>query len=127
MDLELCEELSWSDRAPRQARRLLAAFLAEIGWHRVVPEAVLLASELVTNALCHASGPLELRASCANGVLCVEVRDSSSVLPTLHEPNGGGRGLHIVAEVASRWGSRRDDRGKVTWFELHRAPSDSVE
>jgi anti-sigma regulatory factor (Ser/Thr protein kinase) len=121
---DVCEKLSWSETAPREARGLLAAYLAGPDSDGLLRDAQLLVSELVTNALCHAGGPIELRASCTDEVVRVEVRDTSSVMPLLRAPNGGGRGLHIVAAIATRWGASRDDRGgKVTWFELARPRS----
>ncbi len=87
--------------------------------------AMLLTSEAVTNALLHA-GP---RASVAitagpSGVL-VEIADdapgSVPVRPRDQHPDlraPGGRGLFILSELATDWGSYEQGRGKVVWFHL---------
>ena len=51
----------------------------------------------------------------------VDVQDASPVVAVPREADAdGGRGLQLVAGLASRWGSNRVDGGKVTWFELRR-------
>lgn len=91
---------------------------------------VLLVSELVTNSLRYASGPIGVRLVRPNpdGVtpappssLLVEVSDPLPD-PPLERPAGpddeGGRGLQLVACTARRWGTRRGRTGKTVWFEL---------
>jgi hypothetical protein len=73
--------------------------------------AVLAVSELVTNAVVHAPGPLTLR---------VRV-DSSPVPPRPREAapqDLGGRGLAMVLRVVSAWGHEGSPDGKVVWCEL---------
>ncbi|MFH8728170.1 ATP-binding protein [Streptomyces termitum] len=92
--------------------------------------AVLLVSELVTNSLRYASGPIGVRVLWADGTatypprhsaLLVEVSDPLPDPPT-ERPAGpddeGGRGLGLVACSARRWGTRQGDTGKTVWFEL---------
>jgi anti-sigma regulatory factor (Ser/Thr protein kinase) len=84
----------------------------------------LLVSELVTNSLRHATGPIGVRlvrTAGATPVLLVEVSDPLPGLP--HEravgpDEEGGRGLHLVAAAARRWGTRPGESGKTVWFEL---------
>ncbi|WP_329022954.1 ATP-binding protein [Streptomyces sp. NBC_00690] len=87
---------------------------------------VLLVSELVTNSLRYASGPIGVRLAHrepAEGPpsLLVEVSDPLPDPPTervaAHDDEGG-RGLQLVAGSARRWGTRRDTEGKTVWFEL---------
>jgi two-component sensor histidine kinase len=81
---------------------------------------MLLVSELVTNSVVHAGGPVTLRAQLDGPVLQVNVDDTAATLPAPRQPDTtGGRGLHIVAALATDWGSapRRGD-GKTTWFTL---------
>jgi hypothetical protein len=120
METELIEQLPWDASSPGRARTCVADFVGAAGCAEQASEAALLVSELVTNAFRHGSGPIELRARWANGVLRVEVHDTSVVMPRLREPHAdGGRGLRIVAAIASGWGSRLHmGDGKVTWFEL---------
>ncbi|MFF8839695.1 ATP-binding protein [Streptomyces sp. NPDC015130] len=91
---------------------------------------VLLVSELVTNSLRYASGPIGVRlvrprldgaAPAAPPALLVEVSDPLPDPPT-ERPAGpedeGGRGLGLVACSARRWGTRKGRTGKTVWFEL---------
>ncbi|MEU8976118.1 SpoIIE family protein phosphatase [Streptomyces monashensis] len=80
----------------------------------------LLVSELVTNALRHAGPPRQLRLF-RDRSLTVEVADTGTQIPQLRpidENIESGRGMHLVNELAHRWGSRTTRHGKVVWFEL---------
>ena len=86
-------------------------------------DAVLVTSELVTNALIHAHGALEVLAQFdrQRGLLRVEVCDSSSDVPRPRKPvpnQVGGVGLRVVAAVSSAWGCAFNESGKTVWFEL---------
>lgn len=79
----------------------------------------LIVSELVTNAIRHAGGPVELRLIREHTLVC-EVSDPSSTQPRLRrarETDEGGRGLYLVAQLAARWGSRYTANGKTIWAE----------
>jgi anti-sigma regulatory factor (Ser/Thr protein kinase) len=85
--------------------------------------ALLLVSELATNAIRHGSPPVRLSLRMRGNQLRVEVTDSSPSLPQLGHPEHdqtGGRGLQIVQQLAARWGSSasRSRLGKTVWFEL---------
>jgi anti-sigma regulatory factor (Ser/Thr protein kinase) len=84
--------------------------------------AVLLVSELVTNSLRHASGPIGLRlVRLDHGGLLVEVSDPLPDPPRERNTgpdDEGGRGLRLVACSAERWGTRQGRTGKTVWFEL---------
>jgi anti-sigma regulatory factor (Ser/Thr protein kinase) len=90
--------------------------------------ALLLVSELVTNAIRHGSPPvrlsLHLDRAGGRGSLRVEVTDSSPAPPAVGasaEPDQtSGRGLFIVQQLAARWGSHVSATrlGKTVWFEL---------
>ncbi len=82
--------------------------------------AELLMSELVTNAVRHARGDIEIQMA-KGETLVVEVADDDERLP--HPVQAGaederGRGLMLVNEVAQEWGARSITSGKVVWFEL---------
>jgi anti-sigma regulatory factor (Ser/Thr protein kinase) len=91
--------------------------------HAVVPdEALLLVSELVTNAVEYGSPPIMLKVTC-NGSEGLEVRvsDGSDRLPERGEPDllaEGGRGLFLVDRLSERWGVDATDAGKEVWFAL---------
>ncbi|WBO62980.1 SpoIIE family protein phosphatase [Streptomyces camelliae] len=79
----------------------------------------LIASELVTNAIRHASGPVRLRLLRDRALIC-EVSDGSSTSPRLRRARStdeGGRGLFLVAQLTERWGTRYTMDGKVIWTE----------
>ncbi|WP_084713457.1 SpoIIE family protein phosphatase [Streptacidiphilus rugosus] len=81
----------------------------------------LLVSELVTNAILHTTGPVELRLLRDRTLIC-EVADGSSVSPRLRRArteDENGRGLFLVAQLAERWGTRfTSGGGKVIWAEV---------
>ncbi|RKN10435.1 protein phosphatase [Streptomyces radicis] len=79
----------------------------------------LIVSELVTNAIRWAGGPVGLRLI-RDETLIVEVSDPSETQPHLRSPRStdeGGRGLFLVAQLAHRWGSRYTPSGKTIWTE----------
>ncbi|QMU68031.1 SpoIIE family protein phosphatase [Streptacidiphilus sp. P02-A3a] len=85
----------------------------------------LIVSELVTNAIRHAEGPVQLRLL-RDSVLICEVADASSTSPRLRRArttDEGGRGLFLVAQLAQRWGTRyTPSGGKVIWAEQPLTP-----
>ncbi|MEU9993329.1 SpoIIE family protein phosphatase [Streptomyces sp. NPDC048045] len=79
----------------------------------------LILSELVTNAIRHATGPIGVRLIRDRSLIC-EVSDGSDVSPHLRRAttmDEGGRGLFLVAQFADRWGVRHTPDGKVIWTE----------
>jgi anti-sigma regulatory factor (Ser/Thr protein kinase) len=105
-----------------QARRLVMDAAAAFGLRELEDRVELLVSELVTNAVRHARGPVRVRASRPRTrTITVMVCDKEYSRPTLERGDrsaDGGRGLQIVDAVSDRWGvvSRAD--GKCVWFEL---------
>lgn len=108
--------------ATRAARRSVRAALAGVAGEDVVDTAVLLASELVTNAALHVGGTVHLVVRARLGVVRLEVRDSGGRLPAprrmLDRERTSGRGLHLVATLSDRWGAEPLAGGKVVWCEL---------
>ena len=104
--------------APRLARRHVRDLAMALGDERA-EDAVLLVSELVTNAVKYSRGEVTLRLVNERALVC-EVIDSSGALPRLRSPNGddeNGRGLQVVRQLSQRWGARRTANGKVVWCE----------
>ncbi|MFF7648926.1 SpoIIE family protein phosphatase [Streptomyces sp. NPDC007983] len=94
--------------------------LEEWGLEEVAFTAELVLSELITNAIRHATGPIRLQLVRDRGLIC-EVSDTSSTSPHLRyatTTDEGGRGLFLVAQFAERWGTRYTAGGKVIWAEL---------
>jgi anti-sigma regulatory factor (Ser/Thr protein kinase) len=84
--------------------------------------AVVLTSELVTNALRHEAGEtITLTITCVCDQLRVDVHDSSSCTPVLEEAPAdaeAGRGLMLVASLSAEWGFYRTPAGKAVYFTL---------
>lgn len=106
-----------------RARRALALHLRHWGvGGEGADVAILLTSELVTNAVRHSRGPIEAQARfCSARVLRVEVCDTSNTpvgasAATVDDP--GGRGLYLVDALADTWGMEHHGTGKRVWFEL---------
>ncbi|QPP07811.1 SpoIIE family protein phosphatase [Streptomyces bathyalis] len=79
----------------------------------------LILSELITNSIRYASGPIKVRLLRDRALIC-EVSDHSSTSPHLRyaaTTDEGGRGLFLVAQFADRWGTRYTKDGKVIWTE----------
>jgi len=106
------------------ARRFVASSFG--AGSEVAELAILLVSELASNAVLHARTDFELVVDLDGSRVRIEVHDENPALPVLKDyvaESVTGRGLHIVAASADTWGFHASDGGKVVWFELvHRAP-----
>ncbi|GGS17133.1 ATP-binding protein [Streptomyces nojiriensis] len=97
--------------------------LLDWGWSgtETSEDALLLVSELLTNAALHAGGCIELALS-AGEVLRIEVFDGTTTPPHRHpSPQRGlpgGHGLYIVERVSDRWGTHTHEDGKAVWAEI---------
>ncbi|MCU1674904.1 MAG: hypothetical protein JWN77_3017 [Frankiales bacterium] len=104
------------------ARRLTARMCASAHVSEDARDrAVLLTSELVTNALIHSTGDQRLTVTTRSGGVRVEVGDDSTVLPVLRgqdDQANGGRGVQLLERCASTWGWRLTSRGKCVWFDI---------
>ena len=102
----------------RKARVFVDVTLSAWDLHGLREPAVLLTSELATNAVIHARTPFRVSVM-LDEELTIEVADGSEELPRL-EPvaidGESGRGLLLVSRLADRWGSRQEERGKTVWF-----------
>jgi len=119
-DHRICFQLEPKPEAVREARTLLRDPLKRWGLEDLIDSSELLVSELVTNAIRYANGEVLLRLILEPDSLVCEVHDSSPALPRVLQVDKdaeNGRGLHVVSQVASRWGARRTAGGKVVWCE----------
>jgi PAS domain S-box-containing protein len=106
--------------AVRLARRQVRDTLVAWDLAPLSDVTVLLVSELVTNSLRYAHGPIGVR-MVRGGSLLVEVSDPLPDPPrerVAAEDDEGGRGLQLVAGASRRWGTRHGPLGKTVWFEL---------
>ncbi|MET7849666.1 SpoIIE family protein phosphatase [Streptomyces avermitilis] len=79
----------------------------------------LVVSELVTNAVRYAAGPVGVRLIRDEALIC-EVTDTSNTQPRLRRArwsDEGGRGLFLIAQLTTRWGCRYGQAGKTIWAE----------
>jgi anti-sigma regulatory factor (Ser/Thr protein kinase) len=92
--------------------------------------AVLLASELATNAVRYAATPVTVWLGHRLDRIVLSVEDASHASTTVRDPNimdEGGRGLLLVDALADRWGERELATGKLVWAEIAtRPPSGSA-
>ena len=115
--------LPTDERAPGAARKFLKGVSCRTHHARVLDEAELLVSELVTNAVVHGAPPITVEVSCDGSAgLAVSVSDLSPDLPEPRDADPyaeGGRGIHLVDLISDRWGvEERDGDGKQVWFRL---------
>ncbi len=112
-------EFPAATRSVPRARAALAQQLRTWDLEELSFAAELAVTELFTNAVVHAGGPVTLRLIKDHALIC-EVADSSSSAPRMRcaQPmDEGGRGLDLVSQVADRWGTRYTDTGKTIWIE----------
>ena len=117
-----CTSLTAGPAAAAKARRQVRAAIC--AWDVPIDPAVavLLTSELVTNAIRHeASETVMLVITCACDQLRVDVHDTSNSMPMpVDAPADAetGRGLMLVASLSTDWGAYRTPAGKAVYFTL---------
>jgi anti-sigma regulatory factor (Ser/Thr protein kinase) len=114
--------LATGPAAAAEARRQILATIYAWDIPVDVDVAVLLTSELVTNAIGHETGEfITLAVTCSFGQLCIEVHDTSRTFPVLADAAAdaeAGRGLMLVASLSATWGIYRTPAGKAVYFTL---------
>jgi anti-sigma regulatory factor (Ser/Thr protein kinase) len=114
-------ELPFTSEAPSIARGHLRRFAGDRS-AALVEDAVLMVSELVTNAVAHGQPAITLHLRWRTDRLIVAVADLGEAPLACAVPRlqASGRGLVIVEALATRWGisQGRGGSGKQVWFEL---------
>lgn len=106
-----------------KGREFTRQTLRDWGWDRYenAEDAVLVVSELVTNAALHAGGCHELVLT-AGDTLRIDVVDGATLPPRARAAGrpgvAGGHGLQIVQRLCDRWGTYPHGAGKVVWAEI---------
>jgi anti-sigma regulatory factor (Ser/Thr protein kinase) len=116
--------LACGREAPRCARVQVEAFLEAHGLDGEVRlVALVIVSELVTNAVEHGAEPITIEVAIRDDTLRFEVCDGDdrTGVVAVRSTRGGdtnGRGLAIVGSLAQRWGVRSHRGGKSVWAEM---------
>jgi two-component sensor histidine kinase len=102
-----------------EGRRFVARTLRDwdVDEERIEP-VMLVANELVANAIVHGRSAPVLSLAEAGADLLLRVSDESSALPVPQAPtrdDDGGRGLLLVEALSDRWGIDTDAAGKSVW------------
>lgn len=109
-------------RSPTEARRFVARTLTPLLGREDVETAMLVTSELVTNAALHAGTECELALHGDGNALTIRVSDFDKQVGLKRHSFGAelvtGRGLRMLEVLGRRWGVEPDPRGKTVWCEL---------
>ena len=106
--------------SPRAARQFVGSVIGHPD-DESTQMALVLTSELVTNAVVHARTPIDVKVEVDADQMRVEVADGDPRMPAPlgHNPDAvGGRGLFLVEQLSAAWGSDPCRGGKVVWFTL---------
>lgn len=101
------------------ARAHVRDWLTRTGLAELDDVVVLLASEVVTNAVLHAGSASSLLVERWGTGVRVTVTDASPVLPARRRRSGTattGRGCQLLADLSDSWGAEPDGVGKRVWF-----------
>lgn len=115
--LDLPAELDSAARARAFLRDRLPSWKLD----HLMDTAMLLTTELVTNAVVHARSPVHLAVGMSPARLRVEVADNGTGALAMREPtftDPGGRGLLLIEALSTAWGTSSAEAGKLVWFEL---------
>ena len=111
----------------RYVRHLVRDTLHAWGRLDLVDDSMIIASELASNVVNHASGPYRVVIERDAGTITVSVQDLSDQAPIRREPTArraGGRGLQMIDELATAWGTHATSQGKVVWATLDHSTAD---
>jgi anti-sigma regulatory factor (Ser/Thr protein kinase) len=106
-----------------EARLQVGRFAAENGIVAGLGPALLVVSELVTNAVLHGAEPIHVYVTNEADLLRIEVSDGDGRVEQVALQAGaadrpGGRGLTIVNSLATAWGTALHPNGKTVWAEI---------
>jgi anti-sigma regulatory factor (Ser/Thr protein kinase) len=102
-----------------EARRFVRGLLAQWSLERLTDTAVLLTSEVVTNAVLHARTDVEVTVTRMGDAVQVQVHDGSSVSPVQRRHSAEsttGRGVRLLDQLAEGWTVTQEHGGKTICF-----------
>lgn len=110
-----------------EARRFVRSTLADWETPEAVDDAMLLTSELVTNAVVHAGTHVEVVCRAGREHVQVDVVDGAPAAFPMPGPPAGpdavrGRGLRLPPALAAAWGVTYEAESKTVWFRLAATP-----
>lgn len=121
---EAAIDLPQDPTSVRKARAFVGRQLVEWGLEQLLDDALLVTSELTTNALTHAESACQLRLALTPATLRIDVLDTGTGTPEPQLPSTTsehGRGLHLVDALTNAWGLEVvSGEGKLVWAELSR-------
>lgn len=125
MGVAAFEAVDDGGRLVPQVRAFVAEELRRLGRDQLVDDAVLVASELASNAMLHAGGIALVSVTEAGDDIRIEVHDRTRVPPVMarHSTEAmTGRGLRLVAALSAEWGAEPTPEGKMVWAALSETP-----
>jgi serine phosphatase RsbU (regulator of sigma subunit) len=111
-----------------RVRAFVAGELRAMGRAELIDDAVLVASELASNALLHASGIEQVSVTDHGDAVRIAVHDRTRVPPVIARQSVEamtGRGLRLVAALSKEWGAEPTVDGKFVWADLTEAQATS--
>lgn len=110
-----------------RARQMVRAKLEAWGFQGDLGPMELAVSELVTNAIVHGEGVIDVSVSAFGDRLRLEVADEGAAVPRAggdQEIEGiGGWGLHLIDSLSDDWGSADRGGGTRVWMERSARPA----
>ncbi|WP_146238384.1 SpoIIE family protein phosphatase [Streptomyces sp. Act143] len=107
-----------------EGRRFVTSTLRDWGCpDQLIDICCLLASELLTNSVRHAQGPMTLTLSTTEATLTLHVSDQDATRPQPRDAapdDESGRGLTLLSALADQWGTSPHPGGKTAWCTLRR-------
>jgi serine phosphatase RsbU (regulator of sigma subunit)/anti-sigma regulatory factor (Ser/Thr protein kinase) len=107
-----------------RVRAFVADELRMLGRAQLIDDAVLVASELASNALLHANGLVRVSVTEHGDAVRIAVHDRTRVPPVIARQSleaMTGRGLRLVASLSKEWGAEPTKGGKFVWADLTEA------
>jgi CheY-like chemotaxis protein len=120
LDLELPADPASVAEARAFVRTTFASWDVD---YELTQDVLIIASELVTNAITHANSACELRLAADEAKVRISVLDRGDGTPDLlahSDTRPHGRGLHIVGALSTAWGVDRMPEGKLVWAQIRR-------
>jgi anti-sigma regulatory factor (Ser/Thr protein kinase) len=115
-------ELAPEPASPKLARQFVHETLHGEISEPMLHDALLVASELVTNAVVHGGTPARLDVNADDHAVTISVTDQAGTMPEVRDPGPqatSGRGLRIVEALSVSWGvAPHPDDGKAVWAQL---------